>query len=250
MQRWLGLLLACAVILPVSTFAEGFSKPVPPFKLGAPQSPSQLQEIYKSLKIKISESPGNTENLIQLAEVESELGDIDQGLKHARSAANIASEDWRAHAILAKLLLLDRNALAARLQAERALELTKNKSNREAIVSILVPALLELKNYESADKVSRQELKRSPQSPVLAFCRAFALSEPKDSRERSVTAYKQAIALKPGFQEAHYNLALLLAESGQPAEAINELKICLKSSSGSQLSKAAEELISKLAHQD
>ncbi len=250
MRLIIAIQLVCALWLGQEAFANDLPKPIPPYRLDHQANQAELLARYERLKVKVSDSPNAIQSLIELAEVESDLGDIDQGIKHARSAANQAPDDWRVHALLAKLFLLDRNALSARLQAERALELTKNQDNRQAVICLLLPALVDCKDFSRADKLSKIEVKRSPKDPLLIFCRAFVLSTSVESQQEAITTYRAAMALDPSLQECHYNLALLLVAASEQKEAINELKSCLQASSGTQTGKLAEELISKLSHQD
>lgn len=223
---------------------------IPPYKVGLPVSSRQELSIsFDRLKNITSISPRDCQSLVQLAEVESDLGDLDQAIKHGRSAALSCPEDWRTHATLAKCFLLDRNPLACRLQVERALELTNAPKDKNTVLALLLPALVELKDLGRADKVSKNALNKSPKDAFVSFCRGWVLANLKTADLEAITAYQAALRLAPNLNESHYNLGLLLARSN-PRAAILELKSYLQGSPDSNTGKLAEELISKLTHQD
>ena len=47
-------------------------------------------------------------------------------------------------------------------------------------------------------------------------------------REEAVAHLAQALRLKPGYAEAHYNLGMALAQTGRVAEAIEHLEQALR----------------------
>lgn len=249
MNRLLALLFAFVIYCP-NVWAEPLPKPIPPYRLGQLEpSREDLLNRLQSLKIRVSTSPGSSQNLLDLAEVEGYLGDLDSAIKHARSAAVYAPSDWRIHVLLAKLFLLDRNALAARLQAERALDLIGKSGNRTLALCLQIPALIDLKDFSRADELSAKAFKKNPKDARLAFLRAWVLAS-LDKPQLAIETYREAIQLNPSLNESHYNLGLLLLAGNQPQAASSELKTFLNGSPDSMSAKMAEELISNLAHQD
>ncbi|MBX9877503.1 MAG: tetratricopeptide repeat protein [Candidatus Obscuribacterales bacterium] len=250
-------LVFCISMLVCSSSAQALDLPsaIQPYRLEHFPTQEQLLIRLKDLKAKALSKPDNSQILVNLAEVEGQLGDLDQAIKHGRSAANYAPEDFRVHLVLARLFLLDRNALAARLQAERALELMGKTGDRTAARCLQITALIDLKELSKADKLSASEFKKSPKDARLAFLRGWVLAanQEKAAQEAALSAYRQSLILDPSMNESHYNLGLLLAQQGQNKAAIAELTTYLSSSSGtssSSTAKLAEDLISKLAHQD
>lgn len=253
---WKSLLsLGCVLgwLMTSSCHAFDLPKPIPPNRLAASEpSRSELIDAYNRLKLKVPNST-NVQSLLELAQVEADLGMLDEAISHARSAASNSPEDWQTHAALAKYFLLDRNALAASLQAERARELTKNQKNRAFLLSLLLPALVEHKDLVKADKLSKLEFKKDPKDASVAFYRAWVLSNlatSSESRQAAISTYRQAIALNPLVSASHYNLALLLLDENDRQAAISELKSCVTGLKDASTAKLAEELISKLSHQD
>lgn len=243
--------LICALLLLglscLPCFADYFPTAIPPYRLYG-KTELDSPERYKDLKAQLAAAPYNSRYLLDLAEIESHMYDLDQAFKHAQSAALAAPNDCRTHALLARLYLMDRNALSARLQSERALELATDKADKKEIFCLLITALIDLRQYAKADKLTRVELKRQPNDANIAFCRAFALSY-LGTPEAAIAAYRQALQLDPSLVEAHYNLALLLSQAGDSKEATKEARLCQEGSPANSTAKLAEELISRLADQ-
>lgn len=246
-------IIVSLALLALGPVAQALDLPsaIAPYRLGHCQTQDELLIGSDTLKAKVRSRPDSSQALLDLAEVEAQLGDIDQAIKHCRSAAGYAPNDYRTHLILAWLFLLDRNALAARLQAERALELMNKTADRTEALCLQIPALVDLKEYAKADKLSASEFKKNPKDARLSFLRGWVLAanHSKEAQDAAVGAYRQALSLDPSLNEAHYNLALLLSESN-PKEAVAQLQEFLKAAAKSPKAKLAEDLMSKLAHQD
>lgn len=242
------LSVACLLIISPAHCSSWAANPIPPYMVGQKEtSPAELSQRLNELKSKVATNPNNSESLLELSEVECQLGDLDQAIKHARTAALSTPKDWRIHAALSRFYLLDRNSLAAQLQAERALELTTDAGNRRMVLRFLLPALIEQKNFAKADKISKGELKKTPRDAFLSFCRAWVLAfrEPAEA----IAAYRRSLLLVPKLAESHYNLALLLAQSNQE-EALAELKSFINDSTDPAQAQLGEDLMSRLTHQD
>lgn len=243
--------LFLAACLPIR--AGNLPNPIPPYKAGEkiPVREELLSQL-SNLKIRVKNSPDNSQNLLEIAEVEGNLGDLDEAIKHARSAALYVPGDWRVHVLLAKLYILDRNALAAQLQAERALELTKEPNARTTALCLQVPALIELKKFTQADKLTSAACKKSPEDHRLLFLRSWVLAASNLEKDQigALGAYELTISRFPSLYESHYNLALLLARRGDHKRAISELKTYLNGSPDRSTAKMAEDLISELSDQD
>lgn len=74
------------------------------------------------------------------------------------------------------------------------------------------------KNYESAVAEAREAVKLDADQPVYRVVLGNALSKTKDLKG-AVQEYKVAVHLKPGYENAHYNLGRVLLEDGQLTEA-------------------------------
>lgn len=239
-----------SLIFHSAVIAEELPRPIPPYSLEPTFADDDLLILGKRLKAKVFGSPTNSQYLLELSEVEGQLGQLDDAIKHARSAANIAPEDFRTHLLLAKLFILDRNALGSKLQAERALELMKRSDDRTAALCLQVSALVDLKEYAEADKLTASELKRNPKDARLAFLRAWTLSTNQAAQEAALDAYRQSLVIDPNLNQSHYNLGILLAHNGRKDAAVTELKTYLSGTVSGSSAKLAQELISNLADQD
>jgi len=246
-------ILICSFgLLMTNCRAENWPSAIPPYDIGiSKSSQKELQDQYEELKTKAYKSPSNSQNMLELALVESDLGNLDEAIKHARTVTLNKPDYWQGHAILGKLFLLDRNTLGARLQSERALELTKDPKYRGQILATLLPALIELKQPIQADKVSKSELKKNPKDAFLTFCRAWVQANlPLPASQMAGDTYRKALELEPGLAESHYNLALLLARGNDRQKAKKELQSFAQRSKSPQEAKLAEDLMSKLDGQD
>jgi len=215
-------------------------------------SAESLSISAKVLSNRLLDFPTNPEMMFGLALVEAEQGSLDRALQRARKAERLAPDQSKPHQILSRLYLMNRDGLQARLQAERALELAiKEKASPETkmtVVGLLISALVESKQLEQAEKLSKTWVSKEPKIALSWYLRGWALSlRPATPTEAAIAAYRKALELSPNLAYAHYNLGLLLAKSGENQAASEEFTVFLKNSPEDPKTPTVKELISQLA---
>ncbi|HUF04605.1 MAG TPA: tetratricopeptide repeat protein [Aridibacter sp.] len=84
--------------------------------------------------------------------------------------------------------------------------------------------LLRLNRVAEAESAFAKELEISPSDPVSKYHLALSLIEQRIDTDRAVKLLNEAIALRSGYADAHYQLGKIYIDRGETAEAIRELE--------------------------
>lgn len=192
--------------------------------------------------------PNNPRALKRLAQTAYMLGDLDEALKRARAATQAAPDDAEAHLVLGRYLEMNRDSRAAQIQYERALELNADSKVRAATYGPLLRVLVNTNKYDEADRLSRQWIKDSPDSADCHYNRAWVAQQLPGAgmKAEAVSEYRRAVALNPALAQAHFNLAILLANQGKDGEAARELRSFIEKAPADPDVRQAKELLGKL----
>lgn len=192
-------------------------------------------------------SPANVEVLLKLAHANDKLGDLDNAIKQARKATQVAPGDPRTHITLGRYLDANRDANAARLQFERAMDLKPEKSLRKVAMGGILRILIATDKLPDADELSKKWLKQYSDDAACHYNRAWIASQIEgDHMQECIDGYRKALELDPSLKSVHYNLGLVLVKAGKKQEALEELKSFVTASPNDSDSESARELIKKL----
>ncbi|MEP6900570.1 MAG: tetratricopeptide repeat protein [Actinomycetota bacterium] len=89
-------------------------------------------------------------------------------------------------------------------------------------------SLIRLNRLNEAEKEFRQELAINPSDELSKYHLAFTLLEQKIQPDEAVTLLTEAIAAKPDYADAHYQLGKVLIEKGETEKAIFHLEIAAR----------------------
>ena len=197
-------------------------------------------------------SPRNPSLSLKLAMVFEKLGDLDSAISYAKKAAQIAPDDAKAHISLGRYLEANRDGKAALLQYERAVDLKPSEKLGRLAMGPCLRILIQENNLAKADDLSKKWTKTYPNMPDSHYNRAWIVSqlEEKGSSEEAIKEYRKALELNPKLVSARYNLALLLAKTGQNQEAARELQKFLKTAPDDKDSDSARKLLKHLTPSD
>jgi len=84
--------------------------------------------------------------------------------------------------------------------------------------------LLRLNDTAEAAAAFEREIEISPADPISRYHLAVTLIERRVDTDRAVKLLGEAISLKPGYADAHYQLGKLYLERGENAKAVDELE--------------------------
>lgn len=90
-------------------------------------------------------------------------------------------------------------------------------------------SLIRLNRLDEAEKEFRQELAINPSDELSKYHLAFTLLERKIQPDEAVNLLTEAIAAKPDYADAHYQLGKILIERGETEKAIGHLEIAAQS---------------------
>jgi len=90
-------------------------------------------------------------------------------------------------------------------------------------------SLIRLNRLNEAEKEFRQELAINPSDELSKYHLAFTLLEQKIQPDEAFNLLNEAIAAKPDYADAHYQLGKVLIERGETEKAIAHLEIAAKS---------------------
>jgi tetratricopeptide (TPR) repeat protein len=190
------------------------------------------------LKQAASLNKANPDSLIKLAQCQAKMGDLDEAIK----TASLATRDYplspESHMALGKLHMDNKEFLGARLQFERALEVSNGFAEKKQVFLPLMKVLDIMNEDKDLLKYLQQWVKQYPQEPVCHYNRAFVLAEKKQVDE-AIEEYTKAINLAPKYSKARYNLALLYVKKKKPLEAKAQLMRFIEDSSGPEKEQAA-----------
>ena len=189
------------------------------------------------LKEAASLNKANPDSLIKLGQCQSKLGDIDNAIKTTSLATRDFPQSPESHMALAKLHLENKEFLGARLQYERALEVSTTFAEKRQVFLPLMKVLDIMNEDKELLKLLSQWVKQYPNEPVCHYNRAFILAEKKQIGE-AIDEYTKAISLSPKYNKARYNLALLYLKTKKTDEAKLQLQRFVQDTSGAEKEQA------------
>lgn len=196
------------------------------------------------LKQAASLNKANPDSLIKLAQCQAKMGDLDAAIKTASLATRDYPQSPESHMALGKLHIDNKEFLGARLQFERALEVSNGFAEKKQVFLPLMKVLDIMNEDKDLLKYLQQWVKQYPQEPVCHYNRAFVLAEKKQVDE-AIEEYTKAINLAPKYSKARYNLALLYVQKKKPIEAKAQLMRFIEDTSGPE-KEQAEKLLKTL----
>ncbi|CAN5547688.1 hypothetical protein BH11CYA1_BH11CYA1_31000 [soil metagenome] len=196
------------------------------------------------LKEAASLNKTNPDSLIKLGQCQSKLGDLDSAIKTTSLATRDFPQSPEAHMALARLHLENKEFLGARLQYERALEVSSTFAEKRQVFLPLMKVLDIMNEDKDLLKLLAQWVKQYPNEPVCHYNRAFILAEKKQVGE-AIDEYTKAITLAPKYSKARYNLALLYLQTKKTREAKAQLVRFIEDSNGAE-KEQAEKLLKTL----
>ncbi|PYJ07297.1 MAG: hypothetical protein DME25_04185 [Verrucomicrobia bacterium] len=167
----------------------------------------RFREAEDLLRASLAVAPHDTQARLCLTHVLTATGDLEEATKQTEIVARDAPDEARGWLNLAAILARRQRFAEATEQAQRAVALAPGLD--QAWEHLVVLLVIE-ERYKEVIQVSRQGLANFPFSPVLRFGLAAGLAADGEPAQ-AIAHYRQAIALRPDFQEALSNLAWLLA---------------------------------------
>jgi tetratricopeptide (TPR) repeat protein len=149
------------------------------------------------------------------------MGDIRGAIDKYRRALGVVDEKQAAHVLFNYGQVLQTHGYTLRALRKFRDSYKRKRSGDAAYMA--GTCFLQLKRARGAMKWMQRALDAEPKSArnLVGLGNAFALS---DRRDAAIVQYKAAIALDPGFADAHYNWALALAAQGEYAKAARQCK--------------------------
>lgn len=196
------------------------------------------------LKQAASLNKANPDSLIKLAQCQAKMGDLDEAIKTATLATRDYPQRPESHMALGKLHMDNKEFLGARLQFERALEVSNGFAEKKQVFLPLMKVLDIMNEDKDLLKYLQQWVKQYPQEPVCHYNRAFVLAEKKQIDE-AIEEYTKAINVAPKYSKARYNLALLYVQKKKPIEAKAQLVRFIEDANGPE-KEQAEKLLKTL----
>jgi tetratricopeptide (TPR) repeat protein len=189
--------------------------------------------------------------MLGFAKIAELKGNLDEAIRRARLAANYDATNPSVHAVLGSYLESNQDFRAAELQYERAVELTKSKEDQVPFCSKAVKSLVELEDFERADKLSKSWLKMHSSFAQSHYDRGLVLmhSTNPQFRVEALKQFDKALEMDPKMNMVHYQLGVLQGELGEKDVALKELNAFIASHPGPEELKLANEQIEKLKSQ-
>jgi len=192
-------------------------------------------------------NPGNADIVLKLAHTNEKLGDLDEAIKQAKKATQLAPDDARTHITLGRYLDSNRDTNAARLQFERAMDVKPDKSLRKTAMGALLRILIASEKMPIADEFTKKWVKQYPDDAACHYNRAWLASQLEgDHVQECIDGYRKTLELDPTLSSVHYNLALVLLKAGKNTDGLRELKSFVKELPNDSDCASAIELIKKL----
>ena len=185
------------------------------YQAGDPQSAIQLIERAISVKPDFAEACNN------LASIHLELGQLENAVAEYRRAINISPNLVEAHYNLATIYQTQHRLDDAIRHYQEVLTIKPDlKEARERLGEALhLSSRAVATSAEDVDLPSEISLQRQQQRAIQSYNQAV-LCEQQDKPEEAIVHYKQALAAKPDFPEAHNNLGNVLMSQGRFTEAL------------------------------
>ncbi|MDX2108520.1 MAG: tetratricopeptide repeat protein [Candidatus Melainabacteria bacterium] len=194
-------------------------------------------------------SANDIDNILKLAVCFEKLGDLDNAIKEARKGTVAAPDDPRPHLILGRFLLANRDDKAAALQFERTMDLERACSPHvklEAMNSWLKILIRENKT-ERAEELAYKWAKTNDKDPKCQYNLGWILSMNAQKKKEAIEAYQKTLKLDPALVAVHYNLGLLMIESGDVRNGLAQLRAFVKIAPKDSDTPHAKELIEKFS---
>ncbi|MEZ5426956.1 MAG: tetratricopeptide repeat protein [Pyrinomonadaceae bacterium] len=90
-------------------------------------------------------------------------------------------------------------------------------------------SLIRLNRFDEAEAAFREELRLNPIDESSKYHLALTLIERKERTDEAISLLQDAIRLKPGYADAHYQLGKIYIEKGETERAIEQLESAVRS---------------------
>jgi tetratricopeptide (TPR) repeat protein len=190
-------------------------------------------------------------NMLGLAKIAEKKGDLDEAIRRARMAAQNEPSNPNVHFVVGTYLESNQDFRGAELQYERAVELTKSKDESVLFCSKAIASLVEIEDFEKADKLSKSWLKEHSKYAQSHYDRGLVLmhSDKPPNQEEALKQFAKALELDPKLNLVHYQLGVLQGKIGQKESALKELNTFVESHPTGRELKLAQAQIEKLKAQ-
>jgi tetratricopeptide (TPR) repeat protein len=170
-------------------------------------------------------NPTSGQVMLGLARIADRRGDLDEAIKKARAAAQFDQDSVNTHMVLGGYLERNQEFIAAALQYERAIDLTKVKDEQIPLCNKVTSLLIEADEFERTDMLTKAWVSQHPKSADVHYDRGLLLahSTKLPKRKEAVKELDKALALEPRLNIAHYQLGLVLVKLDDKERAEKEL---------------------------
>jgi len=171
----------------------------------------EYDKARKYLNLALEASPGNSEVLAALVQVDSHDGRLEESFARIRAARDANPNDASLHALFGEMSLGARRPADAETAFRRAIELDPN--NMRAYTDLATMLVGAGRGPEAIDTYQRA-LQQQPKSGTLHLLLG-SLLEADGRLEEAMEHYSTAIEIDPDLAVAKNNLAYLMAERGK-----------------------------------
>jgi len=194
-------------------------------------------------------SANDIENILKLAMCFEKLGDLDSAIKEARKGTVAAPDDPRPHLILGRYLVSNRDEKAAALQFERTLDLERfcTPLIKMEAMNAWLKILIQENKTERAEELAYKWAKSNDKDAKCQYNLAWILSMNTQKKKEAIEAYQKTLKLDPALVAVHYNLGLLMIESGDLRNGLAQLRAFVKIAPKDNDTPHAKELIEKFS---
>ncbi len=249
--------MSVASLLAIALSTSGFTAESQSAAADRELAAGHFQAACKIYRIILATHRSDVPTLLRAAKAYEGAGDLDEAIVKARTATTFEPNNAEAHLSLGHCLDMNRDERAAILQFEVVLEL-KNAAveTRKAAYGPLLRLLKHENEMIKLLKAARQGAHNFPQDPNSHYNLAWALSQmpntkPKEDakiQREAISEYQKCIALGEKQSNAHYNLAVLLCDTGEKVAAKEELATFLKLAPEAADTTGVKELSAKLGN--
>jgi len=190
-------------------------------------------------------------SMLGLAKIAEKKGDLDDAIRRVRFAVQNEPANPNVHFVLGTYLEENQDFRGAELQYERAVELTKSKDESVLFCSKAIQSLVQIEDFEKADKLSKTWLKEHSKYAQSHYDRGLVLmhSDKPPNQEEALKQFAKALELDPKLNIVHYQLGVLNGTIGQKETALKELSTFIESHPTPKELKLAQAQIEKLKAQ-
>ncbi len=192
-------------------------------------------------------SANNIDNILKLAMCFEKIGDLDNAIKEARKGTVAAPDDPIPHLILGRYLQANRDDKSAALQFERTLDLERfcTPAIKQEAMNSWLKILLKENKSERAEELAYKWAKSNEKDAKCQYNLAWILSMNAKKKKEAIEAYQKTLKLDPALTAVHYNLGLLMIESGDVRNGLAQLRTFVKIAPKDNDASHAKELIEK-----